>query len=312
MWELLVIINICSTEQMDEVCASCGITQGDDDTKLKTCACKLVRYCSVGCQRSHRPKHKKACKQRLAKLRDDLLMEQPESTHLGDCEICCLPLPLDCQKYSINACCCKHICDGCNHANHEREREESLEHRCLFCRQPTPETDEETDQNLMKRVKANDPVALFARGEKYYIEGFYDVAFEYWTKAARLGDMEAHYNLSRFYYEGRGVDRNEKRQVYHLEEAAIGGHPEARFNLGFKEAKNGRMDRAAKHFIITAKLGHDQSSEIVKKGFQLGTVSKEDYEAALRGHQAFIDATKSAQREVAGAFWAAQRMRNEF
>jgi hypothetical protein len=31
-------------------------------------------------------------------------------------------------------------------------------------------------------------------------------------------------------------------------------------------------------------------------------VSKEDYEAALRGHQAAVDATKSQQREEAYAF----------
>jgi tetratricopeptide (TPR) repeat protein len=296
---------------MDE-CASCGIPQGGDDTKLKTCACKLVRYCSVDCQRSHRSKHKKACKQQMAKLRDDLLMEQPDSTHLGDCEICCLPLPLDGQKYSINTCCCKRICDGCNHANYEREREESLEHRCPFCRQPTPETDEETDQNEMKRAKANDPVALYQMGGRCADKGDYDGAFEYWTKAARLGDMEAHYNLSRFYYEGRGVDRNEKKQVYHLEEAAIGGHPEARYSLGVHEGKNGKHERAIKHSIIAAKLGYDDALEYVRMGCQMGIVSKEDYEAALRGHQAFRDATKSTQREAADAFWAAQRVRNEF
>jgi len=43
-------------------CASCGKT-GADDVKLKICtACKLVKYCSVECQKNHRPQHKKACK----------------------------------------------------------------------------------------------------------------------------------------------------------------------------------------------------------------------------------------------------------
>ena len=36
----------------------------------------------------------------------------------------------------------------------------------------------------------------------------------------------------------------------------------------------------------------------MKAGFN-GLVSKEDYEAALRGHQAAVDATKSEQREKA-------------
>ena len=43
-------------------CASCGIA-GVDDIKLKDCDdCDLVKYCSVKCQKDHRPKHKKECK----------------------------------------------------------------------------------------------------------------------------------------------------------------------------------------------------------------------------------------------------------
>eukprot|EP00986_Skeletonema_menzelii_P005632 scaffold2088_cov77-Skeletonema_menzelii.AAC.1 len=68
-------------------CASCGAA-GGDDIKLKKCtACYLVQYCSVKCQRDHRPKHKKACKKRMAELRDEILFKQPESNHLGDCPI---------------------------------------------------------------------------------------------------------------------------------------------------------------------------------------------------------------------------------
>ena len=33
-------------------------------------------------------------------------------------------------------------------------------------------------------------------------------------------------------------------------------------------------------------------------------VSKEDFEAALRGHQAAVDATKSQQRDAAEVFYA--------
>ena len=54
-----------------------------------------------------------------------------------------------------------------------------------------------------------------------------------------------------------------------------------------------------KHYIIAAKLGDDKSLDKVKLGFQMGLVSKDDYEAALRGHQAAVDATKSAQRDAA-------------
>ena len=47
------------------------------------------------------------------------------------------------------------------------------------------------------------------------------------------------------YREGTGVEKDEKKQVSHLEEAAIGGHPKARHNLGCDEWSNGRHERAA-------------------------------------------------------------------
>jgi hypothetical protein len=42
---------------------------------------------------------------------------------------------------------------------------------------------------------------------------------------------------------------------------------------------------------------------ILKEAFQRGVVIKEDYEAAVRGHQAAVDATKSAQRDAAEKYF---------
>ena len=64
-------------------CASCG-KAAVDDVKLKICtACKLVKYCSVECQKNHRPQHKKACKKRAAEIKDDRLFTQPDESYLG-------------------------------------------------------------------------------------------------------------------------------------------------------------------------------------------------------------------------------------
>ena len=84
-----------------------------------------------------------------------------------------------------------------------------------------------------------------------------------------------------------------------MEEAAIGGHPKARHNLGCVDWENGRLERAMKHFIIAANHGNDGSMEQLKACYRDGLVSKEDFAAALRGYQAAIDATKSPQREEA-------------
>ncbi len=84
-----------------------------------------------------------------------------------------------------------------------------------------------------------------------------------------------------------------------MEEAAIGGHPHARFNLGLDEGKRFRIERANKHWIIAANLGHDESMDMLKKGYAAGLVSEEDFAAVLRKHQAAVDATKSPQRDAA-------------
>jgi TPR repeat protein len=154
----------------------------------------------------------------------------------------------------------------------------------------------------MIRVEKNDPVAMWRMGVKRDNEGDYKSAFEYYTKAAELGNAYAHYNLSVMYRLGQGVEKDEKKRVYHLEEAAIGGCVFARHNLGCHEGENGRMERAVKHFIITASMGCDESMKSLWKYHAKGFVKKVALTVTLRAHQAAVDATKSPQREEAEKF----------
>lgn len=228
-------------------CASCGIAE-NDDVKLKKCnGCHLVRYCGVECQKDHRPQHKRACKKRAAELRDELLFMQPDSSHLGDCPICLLPLSLDRSKNNVMLqCCSKVICNGCEYANYKREVEMGLDLKCPFCRKPVPESEAECDRNMMKRAEANDPDALREVGTKRREEGDYKGAFEYWTKAAELGNVSAHYDLSVMYQLGAGVEKDKKKEIYFLERATIGGHPIARCNLGCYELNAGNYRESSK------------------------------------------------------------------
>ena len=288
-----------SEENVKAGCASCGVAV-IDDIKLKECSdCDLVRYCSDACQKEHTSHHQQECKKGAAELRDELLFKQPESSHLGDCPICMIPMPLDFEKYGTSSCCSKRICNGCNYANQMREAEKKLQHSCPFCRKPVSSTEKQCDKQILKRIAANDPVAMLRKGIEQHRKGDYGSAFEYYTKAAELGDAEAQCNLAILYQYGTGVEKDEGKQINYLEEASIGGHPIARYRLGWIEGNNGSAERALTHFFIAAKLGENDSIKVLMDAFRNGLVSKDDLASALRAHHAAVDATKSPQREAA-------------
>ena len=178
--------SVSAAAAAEKCCASCGIA-AIDDVKLKPCPhCDLVEYCSDDCQQEHREKHEAACKKRAAELYDELLFKQPESNHLSDCPICCLPMPNDPNKSMIQNCCSQYICRGCVHANQVREIKERLkEHRCPFCRHVLPKTPEDSEKNNMERAKLNDPIALQVLGGWNQQRGDYESAVHYFSKAAR-------------------------------------------------------------------------------------------------------------------------------
>ena len=184
----------------------------------------------------------------------------------------------------------------------KREIDRGLQQRCAFCREPLAKSMVEINKNIMKRIKKNDPAAMTQMGKTHQGEGDYGKAAQYYEKAIELGDAAAHACLGCLYIEGKGVEEDEKKAIHHLKQAAICGHPQARWLLARHEMNNGRLDKAAKHFIIGANLGCDNSLKEVKQAFIEGIVSKDEYAAALRGYQAAVDATKSIAREKGEAF----------
>ncbi len=285
-------------EASDACCANCGIA-GVDEIKLEDCdGCDLVKYCSNKCQENHRKRHDEDCKIRAQQLHDKKLFRQPDGSNDGECPICFLPMPLAPTKCAYYPCCSKRACDGCSYTHHVQNKNDN----CPFCRESSWDV-EEDEKREMKRVKANDPAAMCEMGAERYDEGDYDGAFEYWTKAAELGDIDAHCQLGLMYGEGEGsVEKDEDKEVYHLEQAAIGGDPTARHNLACVEEENGNMERAVKHFIIAANLGHEDSMKELWEYYKEGDINKKDLESTLRTHKAAIDAMKSPEREAAVAW----------
>jgi tetratricopeptide (TPR) repeat protein len=292
----MISADLESTEMM-LCCASCGIA----GVKLKECTdCDLVKYCGDKCREKHREQHSEEYNKRKTLLYDKELFTQPDETHLGECPICFLPLPLDQTKRVFYSCCSELVCGGCVHANHKSNIVKTGS--CPFCREPRPRKGE-ARKRLMKRVKANDPVALSQMGACYNMEGDYNAAFKCLIKGAELGNVDAHHNLGVMYERGQGVEKDEEKAVYYYEKAAIGGHTFARYNLACIEEQNGNIERSVKHLIIDAKLGDEESMKILWKHYSAGNITKEDLDATLRTHQAAIDEMKSEQRNDAAKFF---------
>ena len=67
------------------------------------------------------------------------------------------------------------------------------------------------------------------------------------------------------------------------------------------EDDDGNHDLALQHFLISAKLGHEQSLNAVKSFFKEGLATKADYAAALRGYQNAVEEMSSPDRDEAKA-----------
>ncbi|EJK66437.1 hypothetical protein THAOC_12653, partial [Thalassiosira oceanica] len=275
----------------DESCANCGKLESDA-VKLKNCtACRLVKYCGVDCQRAHRKKHKKACKQRaVAELKDEQLYSQGLERPEGDfCPICTLPIPFRMDEHSsINVCCMKRVCNGCNIAAQKRGMFD-----CAFCRTPVSGNNSAILAMIQTRVAKKDLEAINFLGDQYYFGDLglptdMQKAVELWEEAAELG---------------YGVQQDKAKGAEFYTKAAVQGHAESRYNLGcYEEIIMGNHDRAVRHFLISAKMGDKSSVEKITKFFMAGLATREQYAEALKGYQGAVEEMKSHDRDEAKAF----------
>ena len=222
-----------------------------------------------------------------------------------DCPICYLRMPVSLSGYKYKSCCGKVICSGCIHAVCTRDRGVGL---CPFCRTRVHTSNNELIKRLMKRIKVNDAWAMYNLGScndngEVGLPRNHAKALELWHRAGELGNALAYTNIGGVYYDGLlGVGVDEEKARRYLELAAIKGDAVARHNLGVLEKNAGNMERALKHYMISARHGYVNSLEKIKNLFMSGYATKEDYAKALQARQVYLDEIKSDQRDKAAAF----------
>ena len=122
---------------------------------------------------------------------------------------------------------------------------------------------------------------------------------ELFEEAAELGSIEALCSIGNAYYNGNGVQQDEAKAAEYYKKGAMQGHVLSRFNLGNHEGHKGSHDRAVRHYMISAKMGHKGSLEAIKEMFVRGLATKEQYAEALKGYQNAVEETKSHDRDEA-------------
>ena len=128
----------------------------------------------------------------------------------------------------------------------------------------------------------------------------YDIMFLF-HRAADLGNATSYYNIGNGYFFGRGVEIDKKMARHYYELGAMRGCVLARYNLAVIEENSGDMNRAIKHYIISAGSGFNKSLDVMQDLYSKGKATKDEYTKALRAYQNYLDEVKSDQRDEAAA-----------
>ena len=155
---------------------------------------------------------------------------------------------------------------------------------------------------LRKRIDLYDDAIAMQRLGLYYIDGSYGLqkdtkkGMELYRRASERGSVSASASLGDLYFGREGVGKDMEKATYYFRLAAMGGHIEARHNLGVFEAEAHNYDLAFRHLMISAMGGCDDSLKSIKVGYTSGHVSKDDFEKALRAHQVSKDVMEASKQ----------------
>lgn len=309
-------------------CAKCNKTS-EPFEQLKMCTdCRSVWYCTVDCQKAHRPLHKKYCKQAKMLIKtfkdvnsinadnddgDDNLFDFKLLT-MDDCPICLIPLPITKSEVMYKVCCGQVMCASCqceadrtlSETNNKRTRADQpqLYSHCAYCGQIDPRSDEEELKYLKKRLEQNDAEA-FLYASRAHMLGQCGLpknpqkGFELCQKAIEIEpcNTDAHSLIARYYEDGLSVQKSITKARHHDVLGAKAGDYHSRYNLGCFEYGRGNRSLAIKHWLIAATIGQTQALRYIACEYKIGGVSKNKYKNAILNYRKIYKACWSEQRE---------------
>ena len=110
---------------------------------------------------------------------------------------------------------------------------------------------------------------ILGGGYQSYLKGDYTAAYDEWLPLAKLGDVEAQFNLGVMYDEGTGVDKDLATAAGWYHKAAEQGFLDAQTNLGLMYYHGQGVLRdhavAAKWFRKAADQGDAEAAEYLQK-----------------------------------------------
>jgi hypothetical protein len=193
-------------------------------------------------------------------------------------------------------CCGKSICGGCVYSFGQSVNAS----KCPFCNSDrSSKTCEEKNEDLMKRVEANDAGAMYVLGSYYYqgsngLQQDHVKAIELYVRAENLGYSKAHNQLGGIYREGGDM----KKAKFHFEASAMAGHEVARFNLGMDEYNSGNKEQAVKHWTISASGGEYEAMHELRILFKQGFISRESINSTLAAYNNSCAEMRSKARDA--------------
>ena len=125
--------------------------------------------------------------------------------------------------------------------------------------------------------------------KKAHKDGEFEKAFKLYKQAVLEDEPEAFYQLGKFYYEGKEVERDYHKAYKYLTAAHFLDYEKATYNLGiFYSKKNTPYHdyrKAFKTFLYLAQRGNDKAQNRVGMFYTFGMGMKKDYKEAVRWYE---------------------------